>query len=64
MDQNLLWPTYMSVKLLASYLGVSKWTIYDLVKERKIPFTYVGKLPRFHKPTIDKWMEKRLIPAA
>jgi excisionase family DNA binding protein len=56
--------TYMNVKELAGYLGVSKDTVYDLVKERAVPFTYIGRLPRFHKPTIDKWMEKRLVPAA
>lgn len=54
----------MSVVEVAAYLSVTKWMVYDLVKERKIPFTYVGKRPRFHRPTIDKWMEKRLIPVA
>ena len=55
--------TYMNVKELAGYLGVSKWTVYDLVKERSIPFAYVGRLPRFHRATVDRWMEKRLVPS-
>ncbi|CRK83429.1 helix-turn-helix domain-containing protein [Neobacillus massiliamazoniensis] len=41
----------------AAYLGVSKDSIYTLVRENSIPYVRVGKRILFRKETIDSWMQ-------
>jgi excisionase family DNA binding protein len=55
---------YLKIAELAEYLGLSRWTIYDLVAARKIPFIPLSrKALRFDRIKIDKWMEKREVKA-
>lgn len=56
---------YVKIEDAATYLGLSKKTIYRLVDSRSIPFTKPGGLDmlRFDLRALDKWMEKQLIPA-
>jgi excisionase family DNA binding protein len=49
--------TWLSVKTLAEYLGVSKETIYRKLKSKTIPAYRIGKLWRFKKYEIDLWTE-------
>ena len=55
---------YLDVSELAGYLGVSKWLVYKLIEDRDIPFVPLGRLIRFDRLAIDKWAEKRTVPAA
>lgn len=57
---------FYNTQEVADYIGVSKWTIYDLVTERRIPFIPVGKGRnyRFDVTAIDEWMSKKTIKAA
>lgn len=50
---------YMKTEQLCDYLQISRFTVYRLVNRREIPFVKVGKLTRFDKAEIDKWMAKR-----
>ena len=51
---------FMNVIEVAGYLGLSRWTIYDLVSKRSIPFIPLSrKALRFDRQKIDKWMEKK-----
>lgn len=43
---------------LATYLKVSKSTLYKLAQERRIPGQKVGKHWRFRKAAIDRWLEE------
>jgi excisionase family DNA binding protein len=53
----------MSVEQLAEYLGsLSKDSIYRKASANEIPFTRVGRLLRFRKADIDKWLSKRSVP--
>lgn len=55
---------YLNVDEVALYIGVPKSTVYRLVEARNIPFNRVGKATlRFDIKAIDKWMERRLVPA-
>lgn len=47
----------MSLKDLAKYIGVSKATIYRYVKKGKLPAIQIGRLWKFRKEKIDKWLE-------
>jgi|GEM_PF-2415716 len=54
-------PKYMTAKELTGYIRLSKATIYDLVRKRKIPFIPFGRKILFEESSIDKWMMKRLV---
>ncbi|OLO35915.1 DNA-binding protein [Alkalihalophilus pseudofirmus] len=49
----------LDVTEVASYLGVSKDTIYQMVRERGIPFFKVGKRILFTKESVDHWMHEQ-----
>ncbi|RDW17498.1 DNA-binding protein [Oceanobacillus arenosus] len=46
----------MSVEDVAIYLGLHKDTIYDLVKEKKIPHIKIGGRIFFLEEVLEKWM--------
>ena len=54
----------MDVGEVAEYLGVSKWLIYKLIESRDIPFVPFGRLIRFDRLAVDRWVERRTIQAA
>jgi excisionase family DNA binding protein len=43
---------------LATYLRVSKSTLYKLVQEGKVPGHKVGKHWRFRRESIDQWLDE------
>jgi len=46
----------MSVQEVAEILGVSQATIYQMVRERSIPFLKIRSKIMFNKQTIEKWI--------
>lgn len=51
----------MDVKELAAYLGIGKSKIYQLIREKKIPASKIGRQYRFSKSVIDNWLKENLI---
>lgn len=51
MDKEIL-----DIEGVSKLLGVSKYTVYRLIKDNKIPVTRVGKKFRFHRGTIIEWV--------
>jgi excisionase family DNA binding protein len=47
----------LTIDELATYLKISKSTLYKLVQEGKIPGQKVGKHWRFRRETIDQWLD-------
>ena len=47
-----------TIEELASYLKVSKSSLYKLAQEGKVPAQKVGRHWRFHKATVDSWLAK------
>jgi excisionase family DNA binding protein len=47
----------MTIDELATYLKVSKSTLYKLVQSGKVPGQKIGKHWRFKREVIDKWFE-------
>jgi excisionase family DNA binding protein len=47
----------MDLKEVAKYLSFSQKKLYNLVKERKIPFARIGGQYRFVKDDIDAWLK-------
>jgi len=50
----------MTIEELASYLKVSKSTLYKLAQEGKVPSQKVGRHWRFRKETIDRWLDETM----
>jgi excisionase family DNA binding protein len=50
----------MSLDELASYLKVSRSTLYKLVQQGGVPGQKVGKQWRFHKDAVDDWLRTNL----
>ncbi|OQW34801.1 MAG: hypothetical protein A4E19_17965 [Nitrospira sp. SG-bin1] len=55
--------TLLTIEQTAEYLGVSKLTIYDWVSQRRIEYVKVGRLLRFKREQLDRWIDKHTIKA-
>ncbi|MFZ4614770.1 MAG: helix-turn-helix domain-containing protein [Rectinemataceae bacterium] len=53
---------WLSVDEIATYLGVTRDTIYLWIGKRSLPAHRVGRLWKFKKSEVDSWV--RLGPAA
>lgn len=54
-------PEVMDIKTLAQYLGMGRSKIYNLIRQKKIPASRIGRQYRFSKALIDQWLKERLI---
>jgi len=53
----------LTVKDLSEYLKVSRQWVYERVSLKEIPYSKLGKFPRFRKRKIDKWLDDLETPA-
>lgn len=51
----------LSVEELAQYLNLRKQTIYNWLHNKKISGMKIGKVWRFDKREIDKWLKKHKV---
>lgn len=49
----------LTISELATYLKISKSTLYKLAQEGKLPGKKVGQHWRFHREVIDGWLADR-----
>lgn len=49
----------MSVQETASYLGIGMSKMYELVGKSEIPYVLVGKVKRFRKVDLDRYLDRR-----
>ena len=54
-------PEVMDIKTLALYLGLGRSKIYNLIRQKKIPASRIGRQYRFSKDLVDAWLRERLI---
>ena len=50
---------WLDIHGLAEYLKISKETVYRMVYAKQIPFHRLGKLYRFNKTEVTKWLQKK-----
>ena len=50
---------WMTAEQTAAYLGVAKGTIYNLTSARVIPHVRRGRIVRFHRAVIDRWLSAK-----
>ena len=47
----------IGVKEAAQYTGLSVYTVYTMVSQRRIPYVKVGRLVKFDVPMLDAWIK-------
>lgn len=63
-DNSSTTPEVMTISDLAAYLQVSQSSLYKLVQRGTVPGHKVGRHWRFHKESIDGWLQDRSPKAA
>ncbi|MFC1500922.1 helix-turn-helix domain-containing protein [Elusimicrobiota bacterium] len=51
----------MDIRELSEYLGIGKSKIYNLIRNKKIPASRIGRQYRFSKEVVDAWLKERII---
>lgn len=51
----------MDIQELSLYLGIGKSKIYNLIRQKKIPASRIGRQYRFSKEVIDGWLKEKII---
>ena len=46
----------LDIQEMAQYTGLSVHTLYTMVSQRRIPFVKMGRLTKFDRVEIDKWI--------
>ena len=54
-------PEVMDIKTLAAYLGMGRSKIYNLIRQKKIPASRIGRQYRFSKSVVDAWLKEQII---
>ncbi len=49
----------LGIQEAANFLGISPSTLYSWVSQRKIYFTKVGRLTKFKREDMNKWLDGR-----
>ena len=49
--------TWLDIETAARYLHISKSSLYNLIREEKIPTVYVGRLRRINRKELDSILE-------
>ena len=46
----------LDIQEVATYTGLSVHTLYTMVSQRRIPFVKMGRLTKFDRVELDKWI--------
>jgi len=49
-------PRLLSIEQVSQYLDLSVHTLYRMVSQRRIPYVKMGRLTKFDRCEIDKWI--------
>lgn len=47
---------FLSIEEVSTYTGLAVGTLYNMVSERRIPFVKMGRLTKFDRLALDKWI--------
>ncbi len=51
----------INVKQLSESTGLSVFTLYSWINQKRIPYVKVGRLVRFDPKKIEKWIEDKTV---
>jgi excisionase family DNA binding protein len=46
----------LDIQQVATYTGLSVHTLYTMVSQRRIPFVKMGRLTKFDRQELDRWI--------
>ena len=49
---------WLSVEEIATYLGIKRDTVYRWITEKQMPAQRMGRLWKFKRDEVDKWVRK------
>jgi len=51
----------LTIKQAATYTGLSVYTLYKMVSQRRIPYIKLGRAIRFHPKQLEAWIHQQTI---
>ncbi len=60
-DHDSIAPRLFDIQQVATYTGLSVHTLYTMVSQRRIPFVKIGRLTKFDRGEIDKWINSHSV---
>ena len=51
----------ITIQETAEYTGLSPFTLYTMVSQRRIPFVKVGRLVKFDVGLLDAWIKQNTV---
>jgi len=51
----------LSIQEAAQYTGLSVHTLYTMVSQKRIPYVKVGRLVKFDRESLDKWIKHQTV---
>ena len=55
-ERTSIAPRLLDIQQVATYTGLSVHTLYCMVSQRRIPFVKMGRLTKFDREELDKWI--------
>jgi excisionase family DNA binding protein len=62
-EMSSMTPRLLDIKEVAVYTGLSVHTLYTMVSQRRIPFVKIGRLTKFDRYEIDRWITSQSVKA-
>jgi excisionase family DNA binding protein len=56
-DFIYIYTKYLTVKMTCDYLNISRSTLSEWMKNGRIPFSKIGRSPRFDREELDIWIK-------
>ena len=53
----------LDIREVATYTGLSIHTLYTMVSQRRIPFVKLGRLTKFDRYEVDRWIASHSVKA-
>lgn len=60
-DTAPITPRLLSIQEVAVYTGLSVHTLYTMVSQRRIPFVKLGRLTKFDRYELDRWIQAHTV---
>lgn len=51
----------LNIRELADLTGLSVYTLYSWINQKKIPYVKMGRLVRFERRKIEEWIEENSV---
>lgn len=51
----------LSIRQVSTYTGLAVPTLYTMVSQRRIPFVKMGRLTKFDREELDRWITRQSV---